>query len=465
MSSKITMVGTGYVGLVTGACFAEIGHDVICVDKDPKKIETLNKNGIPIYEPGLEDIVARNTRNGGLRFSLDLGESVKGRDAIFIAVGTPSNSETGGADLRYVTAAAAEIAANLDQFSVIVTKSTVPVGTNRLVGEIAAKHLRPDMTAGIASNPEFLREGSAISDFMKPDRIVVGVEDERSADVMRRIYAPFMKMSRKFILTDIETAEIIKYAANAFLAVKISYINEVADLCEAVGADVEKVAIGIGSDQRIGSAFLKVGPGWGGSCFPKDTRALHTTATDNGVPMRIVEAAIESNTRRKKSIVNRIEAACGGSLAGKKLAVFGLTFKGQTDDMRESPSLDVVPALLARGAEVQAFDPSMPADALRLLPNVLITETPISAARGADALIVLTDWSDFLKYDLADIAKVMTDPVMIDLRNMFDEGTVRQSGFRRYAGMGRRAAQSETRWGMPSGVVLNGSGAEAPAAG
>ena len=438
MSVKITIVGTGYVGLVSGACFAELGHDVICCDKDSKKIEILQRGGIPIFEPGLEEIVQRTIKSGRLRFSTNLGASVKSRDAVFIAVGTPSNGAGGEADLSYVMTAASEVATNLDEFTVIVTKSTVPVGTNRTVLDLVYRQLRPGVSVAIASNPEFLREGAAIGDFMRPDRIVVGAENEQAITTMRRIYAPLVDSGHPLILTGLETAEMIKYAANAFLAVKITFINEVSDPCEAVGADIERLAVGMGSDSRIGPAFLKVGPGWGGSCFPKDTRALAATAQQYGLSIRLVDAAIEANALRKNTIVRKIERSCGGSIAGKRLGVLGLTFKGQTDDMRESPGLKVVHSLVAKGAAVQAFDPYMPAAMPHSLRNVKVVQDPMNAGLGADALIVLTDWDVFHTYNLTKIASVMGDPVMIDLRNMFEEDVVRRSGFRRYVRMGKR---------------------------
>jgi UDPglucose 6-dehydrogenase len=434
---KIAIVGTGYVGLVTGTCLAEVGHEVLCVDKDPGKIAILEDGGIPIYEDGLEALVRRNKRLGRLRFSTDLATAVKGRDAVFITVGTPCDEDSGHADLRYVLAAAREIGENLDRSSVIVTKSTVPVGTNRQVGRIVAEHLAPGIEVRLASNPEFLREGSAIADFQSPDRIVVGADDPAVVEVMRVIYEPFTSAGHELMVMEIETAELIKYAANAFLAVKISYINEIADLCESVGADVDKVARGIGADSRIGEGFLKVGPGWGGSCFPKDTRALDATAMEYGIPLRIVRAAMEANASRKRSLIDRVAETCDGGIRNKKFAVFGLTFKGQTDDMRESPSLDLLISLLSMGGEVKAFDPSAAAGALELVPDLAVADDPVSAAAGADAVIVMTDWREFLSYDLAEIAGVMADPTMIDLRNLFEEEAVLRSGFRRYFCIGR----------------------------
>jgi len=438
--AKITIVGTGYVGLVAGACFADLGHDVICVDKDASKIDALNAGRIPIFEPGLDELVRRNATAGRLRFSTSLAESAPGRDAVFIAVGTPSDS-AGKADLGYVFAAAREIAENLDGFAVVVTKSTVPVGTNRKVAEILRRHARCSVAAAVASNPEFMREGAAIDDFMRPDRIVVGAEDPRAAAVMEAVYAPLTRLGAPLHLTDVETAEIVKYAANAFLAVKISFINEIADLCETVGADVGGVARGVGADHRIGQAFLQVGPGWGGSCFPKDTRALGATAEEKGVRLRVVEACIAANIERKRAMTDRILAACDGDLAGKRLAVFGLTFKGQTDDMRESPSLDVLPTLLHLGAEVLAYDPSTPKGVAGMLPGVKLAASPQAAAAEADAIVFLTDWREFAEYDLAELADLMADPVLVDLRNLFQGDVALSSGFRRYVSLGRPVAE------------------------
>jgi UDPglucose 6-dehydrogenase len=438
MTVQIAIVGTGYVGLVSGACLAELGHDVICIDHDERKIDALNNGVIPIYEPGLDELVSRNVKRGNLRFSMDLPASVSGRDAVFIAVGTPSHPGTDRADLRYVMTAAEQIAASVDRFTVVVIKSTVPVGTNREVQRVVERYLREGQTAAVTSNPEFLREGSAIDDFMRPNRIVFGAENEQASAVMRRIYAPLEKQNYEVLATEIETAELIKYAANAFLAVKISYINEIADLCEMVGADVDRVAAGIGLDHRIGAAFLKAGPGWGGSCFPKDTRALKATAADHVISMRIVDAAIEANAQRKDALLKKIEAACGGSVADKRLAVFGLTFKGQTDDVRESPSIDLIRALTELGAKVRAYDPSQPAEASRLLPNLLIAATAVDAVKSADALLILTDWQQFVDCDLGELAAYMSDPVMVDLRNLFDEMSVRNNGFRHYVRIGRK---------------------------
>ncbi len=438
MSVKITMLGTGYVGLVTGACLAELGHNVICVDKDERKIANLLLGKMPIFEPGLDELVARQTAQKRLSFSTDVAASVKGRDAIFIAVGTPSNEDTGRADLKYVEAAAREVGAAIDRFTVVVTKSTVPVGTNRLVADILRQNVKAPGDCAVASNPEFLREGAAITDFMEPDRIVVGCENSEALKIMRRIYAPLSAQNTPFVETDIETAEMIKYAANAFLAVKVSFINEISDLCEAVGADVSGVAQGIGLDKRIGSSFLRAGPGWGGSCFPKDTRALEMVAQDVNLPLKIVGAAMQANTDRKRDMAARIVKLCGGNISGKKLAVLGLTFKGQTDDMRESPSLDILPLLVEAGAHVRAYDPSDPHGIDEMLPGVELFPSPEAAAADSEALIVLTDWMVFKSYDLSELAAVMRNPVMIDLRNLFDRQKAMEAGFKNYFGLGSK---------------------------
>lgn len=437
MKVRITMVGTGYVGLVSGACFAELGHDVICVDKDEQKIQMLLNGRMPIYEPGLDELVERNVAAGRLSFTTDVAASVKDREAVFIAVGTPTEAGSDRADLKYVYAAAAEIAAAATGFTVIVTKSTVPVGTNAQVYEIGQKNVSEGATIAVASNPEFLREGAAIKDFLEPDRVVIGVSDPVAHDVMERIYSPLLSGTVPFVVTGIQTAELIKYAANAFLAVKISFINEVANLCEAVNANVEEVGRGIGLDRRIGPAFLNTGPGWGGSCFPKDTRALLATAADAGVKSLIVSSAVDANNHRKADMVARIVRAAGGDVNGKRIGVLGLTFKGQTDDMRESTSLVVLPALQARGAEVVAFDPSQPHEAANLLPGVKLAGSPKEAADGADVLVVLTDWMVFKTYDYAEIAAVMKSPVLVDLRNLISPAEAKKSGFSQYISLGR----------------------------
>lgn len=436
MSVKITIVGTGYVGLVTGACFAELGHNVICVDKDADKIERIKKGDLPIFEPGLDQLIERNVAAGRISFSTELSESAKGRDAIFIAVGTPSNKTDGRADLKFVFAAAQEIAEAVDGYTVVITKSTVPVGTNRKVGDILGKHISSDATFSVASNPEFLREGAAIADFMEPDRIVVGCDDEAGQKIVGAIYAPLSSLGFTYMATDIESAEVIKYASNAFLAVKVSFINEIADLCEAVGANVSKVSEGMGRDNRIGRAFLRPGPGWGGSCFPKDTRALYNTARDYEVDTLVVKGAIDANTNRKRAMVDRVVKACDGDVSGKRVGVLGLTFKGQTDDMRESPTLDILPQLVELGAKVVAFDPSNPEEAPKLLPQVELVQSHTEAANNADVLLVATDWGVFTSYKLSELAGAMKTPIMVDLRKMFDSKAVVEAGFKKYIGLG-----------------------------
>jgi len=435
MAVRIAMIGTGYVGLVTGACFAELGHDVTCVDADPGRIARIQRGEMPFYEPDLEALVARNVAAGRLRFSTDTAASVRGREAVFIAVGTPSEGDTGRADLRHVFAAAGEVAAAIDTFTVVVTKSTVPVGTNRRVADRLREVLGDSARFAVASNPEFLREGAAIRDFMEPDRVIVGAEDDRAFAVMARVYAP-MAASLRLLRTNIETAEVVKYAANGFLAVKVGFINEIADLCEATGADVRQVAAGLGLDHRIGAAFLRTGPGWGGSCLPKDTRALAATAEDAGVASRIVSAAIAANSARKAAMVERIRRAAGGTLAGRRIGVLGVTFKGQTDDMRESPSLDILPPLVAEGAELVAYDPGEPPEAPRLLPGVTLVASAAAAATDAELLVVLTDWQSFAALDLGALARAMRTPHMLDLRNLFDGQDVLAAGFARYEGLG-----------------------------
>jgi len=436
MTAKITIIGTGYVGLVSGACFSALGHDVICVDQDRRKIDMLNSGKLPIYEPGLDELVHRSVEQGTLHFSTDTAASVKGRDAVFIAVGTPSDGPSGNADLRYVFGAAQDIARALDKFTVIITKSTVPVGTNRRVFDNMLGELGGDELFAVASNPEFLREGVAIHDFMQPDRIVVGISDARAQAVLERIYAPLTSREIPFVVTNIETAEVIKYAANAFLAVKVSFINEVADLCEATGANVRDVAHGIGLDHRIGKAFLNTGPGWGGSCFPKDTRALLMTAQASGVPARIVSAAMDANAQRKRSMIERIRAMCGGDLSGKRVAVLGVTFKGQTDDMRESPALDILPGVVEAGAEVAAYDPSDPHEASNLLPSVKMVKSAVEAATHADLLVVMTDWMAFKSLDLVELSAVMRNRSMLDLRNLFTPDLAGKGGFQTYRSLG-----------------------------
>ena len=432
---QIAMIGTGYVGLVSGACFSEFGHDVVCVDRDAAKIAALRSGEVPIFEPGIEPLVARNVAEGRLSFSTDLAAAVHGADAVFIAVGTPSRRGDGHADLAYVHAAAAEIGTALNGYTVIVTKSTVPVGTSREVARIL-REARPDADFDVASNPEFLREGAAISDFMRPDRVVIGTGSERAREVLGRVYRPLYLIETPIIFTEPETAELIKYAANAFLATKITFINEMADLCEKLGADVHDVARGIGLDGRIGRKFLHAGPGYGGSCFPKDTLALVRTAEQAGAPTRIVEAVIAVNDARKKQMAAKIVEHCGGSVAGKTIAVLGLTFKPNTDDMRNAPSLDILPALIEAGAAVRAYDPEGLDEAKKLLDGVAWCEGAYEALEGADALVIITEWNAFRALDLARVKELMKAPVMVDLRNIYDPREMAAAGFD-YTGIGR----------------------------
>jgi len=434
---RIAMIGTGYVGLVSGACFSEFGVDTVCVDKDAGKIERLKRGEIPIYEPGLDDLVAKNMKAGRLSFTTDLPEAVRGADAVFIAVGTPSRRGDGHADLSYVYAAAEEIAANLDpdSYTVIVTKSTVPVGTGREVARIVRK-TRPEADFDVCSNPEFLREGSAIGDFMRPDRVVIGTDSDRARAVMRSLYRPLYLIETPIVMTGLETAEIIKYAANTFLATKITFINEIADLCEAVGADVHDVAKGIGLDGRIGRKFLHPGPGYGGSCFPKDTLALVKTAQDVGAPLRIVEAVVDVNEKRKKRMADRVIAACGGSVEGKRIGVLGVTFKPNTDDMRDAPSLDIIPALQRAGAEVHAYDPAGMHEAEKLLPDVVWAQDAYEALTGADCVLILTEWNEFRALDLPRVRELLKTPLMVDLRNVYNPQDMEMAGFE-YMSVGR----------------------------
>ncbi len=432
---KVVMIGTGYVGLVSGACFADFGHEVCCIDKDGGKIERLERGEIPIFEPGLDDLVARNVREGRLTFRLDGADRIREADAVFIAVGTPSRRGDGHADLSYVHAAAREIAPLLDGFTVVVTKSTVPVGTGDEI-EAIIRELRPDADFEVVSNPEFLREGAAINDFKRPDRVVVGTTDERAREVMRQVYRPLFLNETPIIFTARRTSELIKYAANAFLAVKITFINEMADLCEAVGADVQQVARGIGLDNRIGSKFLHAGPGYGGSCFPKDTLALARTAVEAGSPVRLVETTIEVNEARKEAMAGKVGAALGGELAGRTIGVLGLTFKPNTDDMRDAPSLKIVPRLQAQGARVKAFDPEGMDEARRLLPGVEFAAGPYDAVEGADALVILTEWDQFRALDMDRVRQLLSQPVVVDLRNIYLPDEMRERGFR-YLSVGR----------------------------
>jgi UDPglucose 6-dehydrogenase len=432
------MVGTGYVGLVTGACFSEFGVDVVCVDKDEAKIARLKAGGIPIFEPGLDKLVESNVKAGRLSFTTDLKAAVPGADAVFIAVGTPSRRGDGHADLSYVYAAAEEIGRALTGYAVVVTKSTVPVGTGREVSR-RIKAVRPDAQFDVASNPEFLREGAAIGDFMRPDRVVIGAESERAREVMRQLYRPLYLIETPIIFTALETSELIKYAANTFLAAKITFINEIADLCEKVGADVHDVAKGIGLDGRIGKKFLHPGPGYGGSCFPKDTLALVKTAQDYGSPLRIIETVVDINDKRKKRMAEKVVAACGGSVKGKTVAVLGLTFKPNTDDMRDSPSLDILPALQAAGARVVAYDPEGMHEAKHMLPGVELAPDAYSAMTGADCLVIVTEWNQFRSLQLDRVKKLLKSPVVVDLRNVYSPADMKAAGFV-YHSVGRPAA-------------------------
>jgi len=432
---RIAMIGTGYVGLVSGACFADFGHTVVCVDKDAGKIERLNRGEMPIYEPGLDDLVATNVRDGRLSFAVDGAEAIRSADAVFIAVGTPSRRGDGHADLSFVYAVAEEVAELMDGFTVVVTKSTVPVGTGDEIERIIRQR-RPDAQFAVVSNPEFLREGAAIGDFKRPDRVVVGVENDQARGVMAEIYRPLNLNETPILFTGRRTSELIKYAANAFLALKITFINEMADLCEKVGADVQQVARGIGLDNRIGSKFLHAGPGYGGSCFPKDTLALVRTATDAGSPVRLVETTVAVNDARKKAMAGRVQAALGGELKGKTVALLGLTFKPNTDDMRDAPSLDVAPALIAAGATVQAFDPEGMHEASKLLDGVAFKDGPYEAVDGADVVVILTEWDQFRALDLDRVKRLVKSPVMVDLRNVYKPDDMRARGFR-YSSIGR----------------------------
>jgi UDPglucose 6-dehydrogenase len=432
---RVAMIGTGYVGLVSGTCFSEFGVNVICVDKDASKIERLRKGEIPIFEPGLDELVKNNIEGGRLTFSTNLSEAVKGADAVFIAVGTPTRKEDGHADLTYVYAAAKEIAAAMDQYTVVVTKSTVPVGTGREVARII-KETRPDADFDVVSNPEFLREGSAINDFMRPDRVVIGAETDRAREVMRKLYRALYLIETPILFTNLETSELVKYAANAFLATKITFINEIADLCEKVGADVHDVSKGIGLDGRIGKKFLHPGPGYGGSCFPKDTLALTKTAQEHKAPIRIVETVAEINETRKVKMAVKIIAACGGSVRGKTIGILGLTFKPNTDDMRDSPSLDIVPALQTAGATVRVYDPEGMHEAKKLLPHAVFCKDAYDCMTGCDAVSILTEWNQFRNLDIKRMKSVLKAPVMVDLRNVYSPADMAAAGFH-YTCVGR----------------------------
>src|SRR6201996_7215782 len=430
---RIAMIGNGYVGLVSGACLSEFGHTVACVDKDEAKIAALKDGRIPIYEPGLDDVVAANVKAGRLSFDTGLGKSVKDADAVFIGVGTPSRRGDGHADLSYVFVAAEEIAKALNSYTVVVTKSTVPVGTSREV-EATIKKARPDAKFDVASNPEFLREGSAIEDFRKPDRVVVGCDTEQARNVLREIYRPLYLNETPILFTSRESSELIKYAANAFLATKITFINEMANICEKVGADVQDVARGMGLDGRIGNKFLHAGPGFGGSCFPKDTLALLKTSQEVGAPTRIVEAVVAVNDHRKTAMAEKIEDAFG-NVSGKTIAVLGLTFKPNTDDMRDAPSLVIVPHLQAKGARIRAYDPEGAHEARKLL-QVETCESAYEALKDADGVVILTEWNEFRALDLDRVKSLLKTPLMVDLRNIYRPAQMREAGFH-YISVGR----------------------------
>jgi UDPglucose 6-dehydrogenase len=430
---RIAMIGTGYVGLVSGACLSEFGHEVVCIDKDASKVETLRNGGIPIFEPGLDEVVATNVKAGRLSFETDLAQNVAGAAAIFIAVGTPSRRGDGHADLSYVFSAAEEIAGALTAHAVVVTKSTVPVGTSRKVEEIIKK-TNPNAVFDMASNPEFLREGSALEDFRRPDRVVVGCDTELARDVIREVYRPLYLNETPILFTSRESSELIKYAANAFLATKITFINEMADICEKVGGNVQDVARGIGLDGRIGSKFLHAGPGYGGSCFPKDTIALVQTAQQLGAPARIVEAVVAVNDQRKLNMAKKIETAFGG-VSGKTIAVLGLTFKPNTDDMRDAPSLVILPYLQEAGARIRAFDPEGHKEAAKHL-KVNYCRDAYDALEGADGVVILTEWNEFRALDLERVKEALKTPLMVDLRNIYRPSQMREAGFQ-YTSVGR----------------------------
>lgn len=426
----IGIIGAGYVGLVTGACFAEFGLFVTCVDKDEKKINSLKKGIIPFYEPGLDDLVKRNIKQGGLRFTTKIAKAVDSSLVIFIAVGTPRRGD-GSADLKYVEDVAGEIAKNMDGYKVIVTKSTVPVGTGERIREIISKNLKERTDFDIVSNPEFLREGSAIEDFMRPNRVVIGAKSPQAVAIMKDLYKPLYLIETPFIITNIETAELIKYASNSFLATKISFINEMANLCEKVGADVHMVARGMGLDQRIGSKFLHPGPGYGGSCLPKDTNALLKMAEEHEIELDIIDAAVKANEKQKELMIQKIKDAVG-LLKGRTIAVLGLSFKPNTDDTRDAPSLYIIKGLVKEKARIRAFDPVCMKEENRILPEVNYCKDPYDAAKGADALVIMTEWNQFRNLDLDRIKKLLKEPYFFDLRNVYDPGRLREKGFKYY---------------------------------
>jgi len=430
------MIGTGYVGLVSGVCFSDFGHQVVCVDKSVEKLAKLQAGQVPIYEPGLDVVMARNVAAGRLSFTSDIAAAVNGADAVFIAVGTPTRRGDGHADLSYVMAAAEDVARALTSYAVVVTKSTVPVGTNRKVADVI-RHARPEAEFDVASNPEFLREGAAIDDFMKPDRVVIGVESARAQQVMGDVYRPLFLRDFPIVYTDLESAEMIKYAANAFLATKISFINEIAGLCERVGADIKSVAKGMGLDGRIGNKFLHAGPGYGGSCFPKDTSALARIGQEHGMPMRITETVILVNDAVKRRMLDKVMDLCDGTVNGKRILVLGVTFKPNTDDMRDAPALTIIPALVGAGATVHVVDPQGRREGEALLPGVQWQDDPYEAATGAELIIILTEWNEFRALDLNRLAAAMSSPKMADLRNIYGREDVLAAGFVAYEGVGR----------------------------
>jgi UDPglucose 6-dehydrogenase len=432
---QIVIIGAGYVGLVSAACFAEFGVGVTCIDTDRTRVDNLRQGKIPIFEPGLDDLVKKNLGIGTLRFDTALAPHLGRAEAVFIAVGTPTRRGGGHADLTYVYEAAREVASGLSRPTVIVTKSTVPVGTGREIARIV-RETNPSADFDVCSNPEFLREGSAINDFMRPDRVVLGCESERAAEVMRKLYSPLYLIETPMVVTTLESAEMIKYAANAFLALKITFINEIADLCERTGADVQTVAKAMGLDRRIGGKFLHAGPGYGGSCFPKDAQAIVRTARDRGAPLRLIETTIDINATRKQAMAQRVIEACGGSVQGKTIAILGVTFKPNTDDMRDSVSLDVIPALQQAGAAIRAYDPAGMEEAKKHLKDVVWCERSYEAVKGADALVFLTEWNEFRALDLAQVRATMKQPVMVDLRNIYRPDEMKAAGFR-YTSIGR----------------------------
>lgn len=425
---RIAMIGSGYVGLVSGTCFSEFGHEVICIDNNVEKIDRLNAGEVPIFEPGLDIMISKNKQADRLKFGTDLASAVKWADAVFIGVGTPSRRGDGQADLTYVYAAAKEIADAISKYTVVVTKSTVPVGTGREVSRIIGEICDEDLF-DVVSNPEFLREGAAIEDFMRPDRVVVGTESDRAKAIMDEIYRPLSLISTPILFTSLESSELIKYAGNAFLATKITFINEMADLCEKVGADVHDIAKGIGLDGRIGRKFLHAGPGFGGSCFPKDTRALYQTSLEAEAPVRIVGSVIDINENRKLEMAEKVVSACAGDVKGKKIAVLGLTFKPNTDDMRESPSLDILPALSKEGAEIHAYDPEGMTEAKELLSGINFCDNAYDTLNDADAVVIITEWNEFRALDLKRVKSLLKKPVMIDLRNIYEPVSMSELGF------------------------------------